>query len=121
MHNIFLFQEEGAEVRAAGCQNSLVGFKVHTVHNKGTVTQQTLPALSVQLLQNLPAVPREVHHLESLGTVLEAGTLCGPLTNHKCHIIKIAKERKVSKYLKYCQLFSYNSIGHECMRKKTPP
>lgn len=69
MHNIFLFQEEGAKVHAAGCQNSLVGFKVHTVHNKGAVTQQALLALPIQLLQNLPTVPWEVHRLDGLRMV----------------------------------------------------
>lgn len=62
MHHIFLVQEEGAEIDTAGCQHSFVGLEVDPVHNKGAVTQQALLALAVELLQNLPTVPWELHH-----------------------------------------------------------
>lgn len=61
MHHVFLVQEEGAEIDTAGCQHSFVRLEVHPVHDKGAVTQQALLALSVELLQNLPTVPRELH------------------------------------------------------------
>lgn len=83
MHHIFLVQEEGAEVNAAGRQHSFVGLEVHPVHDKGAVTQQALPALTVKLLQDLPAVPRELHRPEGLRMVEEAGgqeeVTCGTL------------------------------------------
>lgn len=61
MHHIFLVQEECAEVHTAGCQHSFVSLEVYPVHNKGAVTQQALLALAVELLQNLPTVPWELH------------------------------------------------------------
>lgn len=64
MYHILLVQKEGAEVHAAGSQHSLVGLEVHTVHDKGAVTQQALLALPVKLLQNFPTVPRELHRPE---------------------------------------------------------
>lgn len=82
MDNIFLVQEEGAEVDATGCQNSLVGFKVHTIHNKGAVTQQALFPLPVKLLQNLPTVPWEIHRSEDCWISCKAGTR----SENKCHI-----------------------------------
>lgn len=50
VYNILLVQEERAKVGAAGSQHGLVGFEVHAVHHKGTITQQPLLALMVQLL-----------------------------------------------------------------------
>lgn len=73
MHHIFLVQEEGAEVDAAGRQHGFVGLEVHPVHNKGAVTQEALLALAVKLLQDLPTVPWELHRPGSSCRTEEAG------------------------------------------------
>lgn len=90
MHHIFLVQEEGAEIDTAGCQHSFVGLEVYPVHNKGAVTQQALLALAVELLQNLPTVPWELHRPVVLRMVKDA---CRhrPCGTHRWHISKGSK------------------------------
>lgn len=61
MHHILLVEEEGAEIRAAGGQHGFVCLEVDPIYDKGAVTQQALLTLAVELLQNFPAVPRELH------------------------------------------------------------
>lgn len=61
VHHILLVKEKGAEIGAAGSQHSFVCLEVNPIYDKGAVTQQALLALAVELLQNFPAVPRELH------------------------------------------------------------
>lgn len=62
MHHILLVEEEGAEIGAASSQHSFVSLEVNPIYDEGAVTQQALLTLAVELLQNFPAVPRELHH-----------------------------------------------------------
>lgn len=61
VHHILLVEEECAEIGAAGGQHSFVCLEVNPIYDEGAVTQQALLALTVQLLQDFPAVPRELH------------------------------------------------------------
>lgn len=61
MHHILLVKEEGAEIGAAGGQHGFVRLEVDPIYDEGAVTQQTLLTLPVELLQNFPAVPWELH------------------------------------------------------------
>lgn len=61
MHHILLVEEEGAEIGAAGGQHGFVCLEVDPIYDEGAVTQQALLTLAVELLQNFPAVPRELH------------------------------------------------------------
>lgn len=83
MHYILLIQEKGSEVHAASCQHGFVGLKVNTVHHEGAVAQQALLTLPVQLLQNLPAVPGELH-LFQRSSYMRATPVC---LKHKMDIL----------------------------------
>lgn len=61
MYHIFLLQEEGPEIGTTGCQHSFVCLKVDPIHHEGAVAKQTLLALVIELVQDLPAVPWKLH------------------------------------------------------------
>lgn len=67
VHHILLVEEEGAEISAAGSQHSFVCLEVNPIYDKCAVTEQALFTLAVQLLQNFPAVPWELHRLSQDG------------------------------------------------------
>lgn len=60
-HVLLLVHKEHPEILTACRQHGFVGLEVDAIHHEGAVAQQAqLPQL-VQLLQNLPAVLREIH------------------------------------------------------------
>lgn len=61
MHHILLVEKEGAEIGAAGSQHSFVCLEVNSVYDEGAVAEQALLPLAVELLQDFPAVPWELH------------------------------------------------------------
>lgn len=80
MHHILLIQKQRAEVHTARGQHRFVGLEVNPVNYECAVTQQALLTLPVQLLQDLPAVPRELHPPE--------GTRVGPAGKHRICVLK---------------------------------
>lgn len=72
-----------------------MGFEVHPIHDKSAVTQQALLSLAVKLLQNLPAVPWELHSEEGLLMAEEAGGLVYALLMRKSHICPFRKGDQV--------------------------